>query len=188
MMAFTPAVVEKFCELCDWAHTVWSIQKGFETDSRIEALSHAGYGHLFHNLSNMSVEYTLLQMAKLHDPVCQQQRINLTLEFVVDYGSWDIATVTELRRLSLELKQLYDLIRVARHRIIAHNDLATILADAPLGGFPHGADIAYFRSLEQFATIARQSIAGAPFEFTGHAETDIFVLLNSLSESVAHEA
>jgi hypothetical protein len=188
LIAFGPAIAEKFCERCSWVHTVWSMQKAFEEDSRTAVLMTNGYGYLFENIARMSVEHTLLEMAKLHDPACQQQRVNLSLEYIIEYGGWDSATTADLRRLFDKMREQFECIRYARNRAIAHNDLATILADAPLGAFPAGMDVDYFNDLESFATIVRDRVCGKFFEFTAHARSDVLMLLGALSRSVESDS
>ena len=188
MSSLTQDVGEKFCELCDWTHTVWSIQRTFQDDPRTADIAAAGHGYLFHHLSTICSEYTLLQMSKLHDPAKQQGRFNLTLHYVLEFGAWDPSTEAQLRGVLTELEDLNQRIRGARNRMLAHNDLATILADTPLGDFPTGLDDKYFERLQTFASIVHERTTGLPFQFAPFARTDVFVLLDALSESVAREA
>lgn len=183
--SLSPALAQKFYELCNWAHTVWSMYRTFQEDPRTAAAGNAGHGYFLHNLALMSQEYTLLQMAKLHDPACQQRRINLTIEYVIEYGGWDITTKAELIALSTALADLYARIQLARHRTIAHNDLATLLTDDVLGSFPAGLDDSYFSKLEQFVAIVQQQVTGVAVGFDHFGRTDVEVLLKALLAGTA---
>jgi len=161
------------------------MHRAFDRDPRTSDLAASDHRYFLHNLSMMSVEYTLLQMAKLHDPAIQQHRPNLSLAFVIDFGEWDAETLEELKRLHSRLEGLYHRIRPARHRVIAHNDMATLLEGGTIGEMPAGSDEEYFGDLQAFASIVSERLLGIPFEFTVHAETDVLVLLKTLSSSRA---
>jgi hypothetical protein len=164
------------------------MHRAFEDDPRTATIGSAGHGHFLYNLSIVSQEYALLQMSKLHDPACQQKRVNLTIEYVIEYGGWDAETKRNLLRLASELGELYAHIQAARNRTIAHNDLATILDDTPLGAFPAGADDSYFAKLEEFASIVQQEVAGYALPFDHFAQTDVAMLLKALASSDVREA
>ena len=143
MAALSPEIAIKFHDLCNWAHATWRMHRAFSDDPRTADAAKAGHAYFLTHLSVVSQEYTLLQMAKLHDPASQQGRISLTIEYVLEYGGWDAETKDALQALSANLRDLYTRIRPARNRVIAHNDLSAILDGASLGSFPTGLDDSY---------------------------------------------
>lgn len=156
------------------------MHRAFEDDPRTGQLAEGDYAYFLQNFSIISQEYTLLQLAKLHDPAVSLGRINLTLDYVLTYGTWergDLATLQELKRL---LDELHVQIRPARNRLISHNDLESIAKNDPIGAFPAGLDVEYFARLEEFAQIVHERIVGAPFDFSHHAHTDVLVVLKRL--------
>jgi hypothetical protein len=73
------------------------------------------------------------------------------------------------------------LIKPARNRILCHNDLAAILDDSRLGGFPKHADHQYFDLFQKFLSI----VQGAPFEFGSFPRSDAEILLDTLMTDLA---
>lgn len=181
MATLSESIVRRFCEVCDWAHSVWSMHHTFDEDPRTPLLMRGDLGPFLHTYSIVSMEYTLLQLAKLHDAASQGSRQNLSLDYILYEGGWDPITHARLKALSTELNELYSRIRAARHRIIAHNDLRTLLSDQDLGHFPAGLDVAYFEALEQFAAAVYSKVTGESYQFAEHAHTDVLVLLRVLA-------
>lgn len=181
MDGLSAKVITKFCESCGWAHEVWSTHRAFDDDPRTAILARGEHGPLLTRLSILSQEYTLLQLAKLHDPAVQQRRINLSLDYVIEYGGWDADTRIELVIIRGRLETLIQQLRVPRDRIIAHHDLRSILDDKALGGFENGADIQYFRDLQEFVDLVHDKAIGGPWPFDHLAITDVHVLLNALA-------
>jgi hypothetical protein len=102
----------KFCELCSWTHEVWQFHRALFDDNPPEgnaALRRHEYS--LHRLSIITQEYSLHQLAKLHDPAIQGKSINLGIEYVIEFGAWDSPTLADLRRLKTELETLAARIR-----------------------------------------------------------------------------
>lgn len=187
MSAFNRTLVDKLFEVCNWTHEVWVLHRAlFDDNNQLQEL---GTGHHVYFLSKLSIvlhEYALQQLAKLHDPAVVAGRINLSIAYVVEYGGWDVATADRLRALKSQLDSLDAQIRPARNRILAHNDLATLLSDETLGGFPPDADIAYFKSLHEFVSLVYEKVTGgASADFSTFTRTDAQEVIRALLASDA---
>lgn len=69
-------------------------------------------------------------------------------------------------------------IRDARNKLIAHNDLSTILQAQDLGGFDRGDDTEYFRNLREFACIVRETVLGERFLPDDLVRNDVAIFMN----------
>ena len=136
-------------------------------------------------LSIITQEYSLHQLAKLHDPAVQGKGINLGIDYVIEFGAWDDPTLTVLRRLKTDLETLADLIRPARNKALAHNDLATLLAIKGVGAFPADADVKYFRALQEFVDVVHKGVVGGPYPFAEFARRDAQELMVTLTSAKA---
>jgi len=172
MSTLTRTETIAFCQLCSWAYGVWSIHRAFQDDKRVESQFARRHAHFLNRLSAITQEYCLQQLVKLHDRATQSGRANLTISYVVERGDWDTTTLAELERLRDSLEELVDHVRVARNRILAHNDRDTILAGEPLGSFPEGKDDAYFEALQRFVNVVHDGVIGGPYPFDDLAAVD----------------
>ena len=162
--ALSETVIKNFCELCSTAYVSWYIRKCLfheQNNPDFKYLQHHFFETFFRRLCNITQEHWILQIAKLHDPAIQGKRINLTIKYVTDYGNWDTATATTLKELKEKMESLlFKPTGPARNKLIAHNDLISILADEPLGKFEVGEDDQYFEHLQKFAEIVHHKVCG----------------------------
>lgn len=164
MSALSKTIIFEFCKLCQWAHTVWYIHRTFENNLDDEVVNkRSRCPYVLHDISIITQEYVLLQIAKLHDPAVQNGKNNLTIEYVIRFGGWDNETLSKLSNLEGELAYLKDKIKPARNKILSHNDLETILNDTVLGNFDKDADKEYFENLQKFANIIHDKVVGGPY-------------------------
>jgi hypothetical protein len=168
MNAHSPIVVEKFYDLCNRAYRDWRIHKIIFVENPRKKELETSVAGLVH-FSILSQESILLQIAKLHDPAIQQGHITLGVEYMVRFGGWDEITGKKLEGLKGQLDGLANKIRPARHKILSHNDLETILSEATLGEFPDGEDDHYFKTLQEFVDVIHSSVIGGPVQFSGDA-------------------
>ena len=165
--------IKKFCQLCDWAYESWiTAYTIFDNNPRIEQLKESPCFEFLLRLNIILQEYALLQLIKLHDPAEQMGGSNLTFEYIFKCGGWDKETVLILKKLFSKLDQLAQQIRPARHKILSHNDLKTILDDVPIGTFPKGKDVEYFRILQEFVNVVHDKTIGGPYLFNSLAQSD----------------
>jgi hypothetical protein len=164
MTALSSEVVRRFCEYCGWTYRVWKARKiVFDDNSRVEELSKSRIPYYLEMLSMITQEYSLHQIAMLHDPAVQHGQINLTIEYVVKFGGWDSDVLNRLNGLKEDLDRFAGVIRSARNKILSHRDLETILAGKPLGKFEAGADDTYFQKLQEFVDLVHDKTIGGPY-------------------------
>lgn len=168
-------VVKEFCKSCNWAYETWVTRRNiFDENALIQAAMGKLTGESLARLSIIAHEYCIHQIAKLHDPVKINGRINLTIRYIVDYGGWNPDTMNRLMELQKQLDSFAEKIRGARNRILSHNDLATIIDGSPLGAFGTKEDVVYFDRLQDFVTIVHDEVIGGPFPFNDQASDDAF--------------
>jgi hypothetical protein len=184
--AHSEKIVEEFCKLCSTAYWSWYLRKYlFDDESNKKYLEHRVFLSLFGRLCDINQHHWLLQLAKLHDPAVQSGQINLTINYMIEYGGWEAAAKDELTRLKEEMEMLSKPTRIARNKIISHNDLAAILDGGPLGGFNAGDDIKYFDDLLRFANIVYEKTKGEICLFDDTVKGDIEIFMHHFKRMVS---
>ena len=179
MSALSHRVVEEFCKLCDWSYQVWVNHRAlFDDNPRATELQTSLAADTLLLLGTISHEYTLLQIAKLHDPAVAAGKINLGIEYIVKYGAWNPSLATKLTELSAKLNDFANNLRGVRNRSLAHNDLAAVLSGAILGEFAKDEDVKYFETLQEFVDLVHSEVVGGPYPFDDLAESDVAAFLS----------
>ncbi|MEZ5646688.1 MAG: hypothetical protein R3E94_02560 [Burkholderiaceae bacterium] len=177
MSAHSREVIEKFCGLCDWLLQVWQMRKFlFEENPNESVLREPRYANFFYRLQVVLQEHWLHQLAKLHDPAVQggaNGHINLSLDYLIEYGQWDTQTEAKLKDLKSEMSFLATPVRDARNKVLSHNDLAVLLRSKELGAFVPGEDEQYFIRLREFASLVTDSALGEQFVYDDLVENDV---------------
>ena len=172
----------KFCELCNWVYESWVTHKLIFDDNN-NAEQNIGKAAAFANrLSFITQEYCLQQIAKLHDPAIQRNSLNLTIDFMVRFGEWG-ERGADIEIIHANLLALWERLKRARNKALAHNDLETLMANAPLGVFPEGADDQYFEALQALVNEVHQKWVGGPFQFNDLAKADVLEFLALLERA-----
>ncbi len=162
--ALSPEVVQKLINVCHDAYDAWTTRRVLFDNNPYEELLNISYSkhrEFLHWLSEITMDYALLQIAKLHDPAVTSRNITLSFAYVVEYGGWDDETGEKLRRIHKRLTEKFEELKSARNKVLCHNDLAALLNNKPLGAFPENADVIYFETLKEFIT----GVQGSPFEW-----------------------
>jgi hypothetical protein len=177
-MAHTREIVDLFSEACMWLHESWQTRKLlFDDNPDSENLKRPHYAHFFYRLHVILGQYCTLQLAKLHDPAVQSGRKNLSIDYMISEGDWDAATLRSLQFLRDEMTPLADIVKIARNKIIAHNDLELFLSQPVLGSFDPGMDDDYFRHLQEFASLVRQKTIGEVFVYDNLVRNDVNIFM-----------
>ncbi len=172
-----------FCQVCSWAYQAWVTHTYLfdRNDNKADTIVNAvGFTN---RLSTITQEYSLQQIAKLHDPAVQKNDRNVSVDFVVKFGEWG-AKEAEIKAIQARLLDLWGRLKPARHKLLAHNDLKALLANEALGGFPEGEDDLYFAALQELANeVHARWVDGKPYPFDDLAINDVFEFLNVLERS-----
>lgn len=118
------------------------------------------------------------QLAKLHDPAVQGGNINLTFEYIIEYGGWEQEFKDELLGLKKRLDVLYPSIKIARNKMLSHNDYKTMIGhEEAFGAFKEGEDVNYFNALKEFCERISQAVFGEPFVYDELVKNDVDVFM-----------
>jgi len=184
MTALSNTVVKRFCEICNSAYEFWITHRTlFDSNPQVEKLVKGDCGAFFSRLSIITQEYALHQLVKLHDPAVQGNSINLTIEYIIDYGDWDQETFDTLKDLQSRMESLAKRIKPARNKLLSHNDLKTIIKNSTLGDFEEGADSKYFNLLQKFVNLVHDKCIGGPYPFKDLAIKDADILLSKIIDN-----
>lgn len=181
MTAHSAQVAQEFCKLCDWAYQAWlNHREMFDDNPRAEELQRSMGADALARLRTISHEYTLLQIAKLHDPVVVAGQVTLGIEYIVKYGAWDAATSATISQLAEKLTAFAKGLRTVRNKALSHNDLAAVLSGATLGEFERDEDIQYFATLQQLVDVVHGEVIGGPWPFDDLVKNDVAALMAML--------
>jgi hypothetical protein len=178
MSALSRQVVEEFYKLCNWAYEAWlNHRELFDCNPQEVELQKSVANDALNRLSIISQEYSLHQIAKLHDSAIVSGNVTLGIDYIVKYGGWQQPVLTKLEELQKDLNKFADKLRSARNKILSHNDLVTILNGAVLGAFPNGEDERYFETLQEFVNVVYSEVIGGPAPFNDLVKNDVAGLL-----------
>lgn len=153
----TQTDAQAFCNLCQWVYECWAVHTNLfellparleeERNVSLAKFMETPYGACLDRLNDMSHEYVILHIAKLHDPAIQGQNENLSIDFFVRRAFWSEDEESTIREIAAKLNGFYDQIKNARNKILAHNDRVVYGEGSLLGSFSEGEDERYFRNL-----------------------------------------
>jgi len=180
--ALSASVVRDFCTLCDRAHEYWlNHLELFDKNPRNDELCNSSAGKEWERLSIISQEYGLLQLVKLHDPAGKKDKITLGIDYMFTYGGWSDSVRHRLKTLKTELDDFaINKLLGVRNKILSHNDLATIQATTTLGEFAEGAEVEYFRALQDFVNTVHNEVIGGPWRFDDRVKNDVAAFLKTI--------
>ena len=192
MSAHSKEVVDKFCDLCDWIMQVWQMRKFlFDENPHRPTLMEPRYEHFFYRLQEVLQASRLHELAKLHDPAVQggaKGHINLSIDYMIEYGRWDTATEDRLRELNSKMTTLAKPVKDVRNKILSHNDLKVLLTSKELGGFDPGEDESYFLRLREFASLVRETALGEPLVYDDLVKNDVSTFMGDFLRGATTKA
>ncbi len=152
-------VAEAFCNECRSAYENWvTVRKvfanlPFQTDLSDAAVLESPIVQCIARIYRMCQEAWISQVVRLDDPSMQHQNENLSIDRLCEVDGWTDNERVRIKGLRERLRGLPECLKKARDKIIAHNDLPTLLEDIVLGGFSKGMDEDYFNALADLATM-----------------------------------
>ena len=182
MNPISPDVAKKFCELCNWAYECWVTHKRlFDENTRTETtIARAQY--FTARLSVITQEYSLLQICKLHDPAVQKGAVNITIDYIVRFGDWG-RDADRINGYVQHLTSLFEKLKSARNKVLAHNDLEAIMESTALGEFPEGLDDKYFSVLQELVNAVHEKWLDGLYPFNDLAGADVGEFLHVLEKA-----
>ncbi len=133
MNVISKEVALEFCRLCDWAHYSWCMREYLARKNNEQTIALVNAANFSHWLSEITLEYVLLQVCKFHDPAVQQGSVNLTIDYIVRFGDWGSST-PHIKSLQKKLQELWPYLKSARNKMLAHYDPEALMTNEPLGG------------------------------------------------------
>jgi hypothetical protein len=131
----------------------------------------------FARLCRISHEYTLHQIAKLHDAAVVSGQVTLGVDYIVKYGGWNQPIQAKVSILADQLNEFAKGLRSVRNKALAHNDLAAIVNGSALGKFAKGDDAKYFQVLQEFVNLVHSEVVGGPAPFDDLVKNDVAALM-----------
>lgn len=167
--------IEKFFGLCDWLIQTYEFRKFLFDENPDEGeLRDPMHEHFFYRIQVVFQESWMHQLAKLHDPAVQGGNINLTFDYIIEYGGWEQDFKDELFALKNRLDLLYPAIKVARNKMLSHNDYKTMIDQKEVfGDFEEGKDVNYFNALKEFCERISQKVFSEPFVYDDLVKNDV---------------
>lgn len=165
MNPISPDVAKKFCELCNEAYKCWLTRRRLFDENNRQEKTIEKTEHFTEWLATITHEYVLLQICKLHDPAVQGSLINITINYILQFGDWG-SDKEKIQGIVSRLNILFEKIKSARNKILVHNDLETLMDEkAILGEFPEGLDEEYFLALQELANEVHMKWFKVPYSF-----------------------
>lgn len=166
MAALSEAVVDRFADMCHLAHRSWATWRALFEGVHLNGDFSKGMSRPaatgYSMVHTACLEHAVMQIAKLHDPVSVQSNITLGVEFVARYGGWEKKIRDRLDALLKDLRAIVEPLRAnLRNKLLAHNDLAAVLAGGEVVVFERGQDERYFELLWEFLNIVYGEVKGA---------------------------
>lgn len=181
-----PTLAREFCHQCNWAFACWITHRRIFDDNPNKETLDRNSPNFNEHLWRISQTYSYLQICKLHDQAKDRNSYNLSIKYIVDNLNWGDEEKDSIKQLADKLDKLYSrMMKPARNKVLAHNDLDTLLRGEPIGGFPEGLDKEYFQWLQEFARRVHKQCDGGHYCFNdmNHVMDGAFEYLEVLENS-----
>jgi hypothetical protein len=146
--------------------------------------------YFFGDLSQMSIEYMILQVCKITDQAKSGGKENLTTEFLLTHYDFTLEPekAQELKELNEKMRVFREKLRPARNKLISHSDRASIHDGHALGGVPDKEWDEFWFNLQDFVCIIYQKVFGDTMWINSVAgASDADSLLKALKQSACFE-
>lgn len=132
--------------------------------------------------------YLLLEFAKITDRAKTGEKENFTIDNLIESIEWPPDIREELEALRDKTKSFRNYILPARHKLLAHTDKETFLADGTLGKFPEGEDEVFLDTLQRVCDVTYKACFGTIFgEISTAQPGDVSDLKGALEKAVAFD-
>jgi len=156
-------IVEKFCSQVVWLLNVRRIYAELFEDEQSQVLMEKTASSFFGDLSRIMHGYLLLECAKITDRAKTSKKENFTIDNLIEGIEWPSDIRKELEALRDKTMPFRNHILPARHKLLAHTDKETILADRTLGEFPKGEDEVFLETLQKVCDVTYEACFGTIF-------------------------
>lgn len=156
-------LVEKFCGQVVWLLKVRDIFAELFEDEQSEVLMEKTARSFFVDLGSIMHCYLLLECAKITDRAKTGDKENLTIDNLIESIKWPPDIRKKLEALRDKTNPFRNRILPARHKLLAHSDKETVLADRTLGEFPEGEEKQFLKTLQRFCDVIYKACFGEVF-------------------------
>lgn len=182
-------MVNKFCHQVLWLLKVRRIFAELFEDERSQVLMQKTAPSFFGDLNRILQGYLLLECAKITDPAKTGEKENFTIDNIIESIEWPRDIREELTSLKDKVMPFRNHILPARHKLLAHTDKGTFLADKTRGEFPEGDDKVFLKPLQTFCDVIHRACFGEVFgQISLAMQGDVIDLKGALEKAVAFNA
>jgi hypothetical protein len=133
----------KLGDQCIWCWRCYKLAKAYCDTKELEDWHEIDH-MLAVILAVILKEYAYLQVAKLHDNMSIGKYKNHIIEFVIKQIPNNQMLLDLYNKFITENEAFISPIKLARSKLIAHNDTSAIKNQGAIGAFTEGAEIPYF--------------------------------------------
>lgn len=156
-------IVKKFCDQVFWLRIVRHVYEELFENEQSQTLMERIAPSFFADLNTILHNYLLLEFAKITDPAKTGKKENFTVDNLAISIDWPQDIREKLRSLSDKTKGFRSRILGARHKLLAHTDKESFLAERTLGEFPKGEDEVFLKTLQEVCDITHEVCFGSIF-------------------------
>ena len=181
-------IVEKFCGQVVWLLNVRRIYAELFEDEQSQVLMEKTASSFFGDLSRIMHGYLLLEFAKITDRAKTSEKENFTIDNLIESIEWPPDIREELKALRDKTMLFRNYILPARHKLLAHTDKETFLADGTLGKFPEGEDEVFLETLQRVCDVTYKACFGEVFgQISLAMQGDVIDFKGALEKAVAFD-
>lgn len=156
----------------------------YDENPNKKILSHPYHNYFFNRLEKILQEYWMHEVAKLLDPAIQYGNDNLSVDHILQGGTWSPEVKSILTKLRDNMYEFGNKIKPARNKLLSHKDKDVILSGESLGGFQEGDDVAFFNALRAYASEAHTYAIGLPYEFDDLTKNDVNIFISTFAKGL----
>jgi hypothetical protein len=174
-------ILDEFAKICWQLRIEYDVFCSlFDRGEQYSELLQKTAPYLFGDLYGMVRSQLFVGFCRITDPSGSGERVNLTTNYIVKMD-WPREVRANLNKINGRLMSFREYVEPARNKRIAHMDLRSQMEkEKPLGAFPPGADIQFFKDLEEFLTVAYHAVNGGPFLLSIGGGNDTHQLFRAL--------
>ena len=163
------ALQDEFTKLRDQAiwlrQTVNTFNHLFDSGLESERVLRESAGLFFGDLNIMMQEYVILLVCRLTGPAESFGKANLSTQRFTALMRHRGCLTLEIERLDASLTAYGELLKPARNKIIAHNDLEVHVDDIALGAHGEEAMVEFFENLQAYFDAVGNAVGVGPLDF-----------------------
>jgi hypothetical protein len=114
----------------------------------------------------------------------QKSTRDISIDYIVRFRNWG-PDGERMHGHTQRLTSLFEQLKCARDKLVAHNDLEAIVISASMGEFREGLDEEYFATFQELVNAVHEKWLGGPYPFDDLVGTDVEEFLDLLEDGEA---